>query len=358
MKKLDDPEQYLREPYRRAFEIAGGFLEDLRRGIEAGESLDLEVGEVGRVLFLGVGGSGIVGDFARRLLVEAGVSASVSKDYRVVGGLDRDLVIAVSHSGNTAEVVKPALELASKLRDRMVFVTSGGVLAGIGERYGVPVARVRGDVPPRYAFPSMLGAVLGILSRIGLLKPRIDYSKLEEVQARVGEGASFEENPAKRIAARIAGGFPIVYAYEEVRAPGYRLKCQLNENAKMYCGFAELPEGFHNDVEALPGDGVVIFPRSFRERAELGMAIEAFAELVGSDRVVFLRAESGDGLGELLELTIQADYISLYASILRGSDPLSLPFMNRLKKLNKAYELVLGDARKRIGRGRDPPREA
>jgi len=126
----------------------------------------------------------------------------------------------------------------------------------------------------------------------------------------------------------------------------------------MYCGFAELPEGFHNDVEALPEDGVVIFPRSFRERAELGMAIEAFAELAGSDRVIFLRGESGDGLGELLELTIKADYISLYASILRGSDPLSLPFMDRLKKLNKAYERVLEEARKRIEEGRDPPREA
>jgi len=125
----------------------------------------------------------------------------------------------------------------------------------------------------------------------------------------------------------------------------------------MYCGFAELPEGFHNDVEALPEDGLVIFPRSFRERAELAMAIEAFAELVGLDRVVFLRAESDDRLGELLELTIQADYISLYASILRGSDPLSLPFMDRLKKLNKAYERVLGEARRRIEQGRDPSRE-
>ncbi len=343
---LDSSEVYRREPYRKAFRIVAEFIQDFKRGFEAGRSVELDLAGLEKILFMGVGGSGIICDVMSQILKERGVYCEVLKDYRLRGG-GWDLIMAVSHSGNTAEVLNTVLELLDK-DARLLFITSDGILMRIGERYGIPIVPVRGDVPPRYCFPNMLGASLGVFSNLGLVDLDLEYSELERFQEKVREDVPSERNYAKRIAYRIAGGFPVIYAYEEVRCAGYRLKCQLNENAKVYCGFGELPEAFHNDIEALPDNALIILPRSFRESEELRLSIEAFSKLVGEDRVFSIRGDSRRRLGELLELIIFADYTSLYLSILKGSDPLTLPRMDALKKKNRAYGMIKEEATKRI----------
>lgn len=350
MSRLDLPETYSRDLYRRAFGMAADYVRDLREGVERGRLVELGVEAAGRVLFLGIGGSGIICDVASRLLSESGVQAVVRRSYGL-GSLDWDLAIAVSHSGNTAETVKPALRLLDA-GVPCIFISSGGALSRLAERYGVPLVRVRGDVPPRYGFPSMLGAALGALEALGLLRVELDYEGLERYRAGLGEDVPLEENPAKRLAERIhSSGLPVIYAYEEVREAGYRLKCQLNENAKAYCCFAEFPEALHNDLEALPEDALVIVPRSFREPPEISRTIEAFSDLVGRDRVVSIRAEAGDLAEELLKLFILADYASLYVAALRGVDPIAVPRMSGLKGLNPVYGEVLEEVERRVAGG-------
>ncbi len=346
MSLLDSPETYSMDPYRRAFGIAGEFVEDLRRGLDSGREVDLEMDSAEKMLLIGIGGSGIICDVVAQILSGRGMHVKVLKGYSPCGG-SWDLALIVSHSGNTAEAIKHALTLLEK-RIPQVFITSDGILARLAERYGVPLAPVRGDVPPRYGFPSMLGAALGILEKIGLMKAEIRYDELERFQSEVSEDAPSEENLAKRLALRIAETFPIVYAYEKVRNAGYRLKCQLNENAKMYCGFAEIPEAFHNDLEALPRDCLIILPRSFGEEPDLTKAIEAFTSLVGEEKVFSIRVKSRDELEELLKLFLFMDYTSLYAAVLRGSDPLILPRLDEFKKRNKAYDEILGEAERRL----------
>ncbi|HDD43088.1 MAG TPA: hypothetical protein ENF79_05370 [Nitrososphaeria archaeon] len=349
MRSLDSPETYSMDPYRRAFKIAEEFVEDLRRGLDSGRGVDLEIGSAEEILLVGIGGSGIVCDVVAQILSGRGMRVKVLKGYSSCGG-GWDLALIVSHSGNTAEAVKHALALLEE-RIPQAFITSDGILAKLAERYGVPLAPVRGDVPPRYGFPSMLGAVLGILEKMGLMRTEIRYDELERFRSEVREDSPSEENPAKRLALRIAEAFPIVYAYEEVRSAGYRLKCQLNENAKIYCGFAEIPEAFHNDLEALPRDCLIILPRSFREEPDLSKAIEAFTSLVGEEKVSSIRVESRDELEELLKLFLFMDYTSLYAAVLRGSDPLTLPRLDEFKRRNKAYDEILGEAERRLAGG-------
>lgn len=333
-------------PHRRAFEIMAEYVHDLRCGLETGRCVDINLKSVESIIFLGIGGSGIICDVASKILSGSGVKTVIQRSYEL-RSLNWDLAIAVSHSGNTAETVKPAMRLINA-GVPCIFVTGGGALMKLAEKYGILVIPVRADVPPRYAFPSMLGATLGALESLNLIKISLDYEILEKYRIGLSEMVPPENNPARKLAERIASSLPVIYAYEEVREAGYRLKCQLNENAKMYCCYAEFPEALHNDLEALPDNAHVIIPRSIKEPPEITKTIKALEELMGGERIISIKVNARDEMEELMKLFIFADYTSLYVASLRGADPLSVPRMSKLKKLNPVYNEVLREVERRI----------
>lgn len=335
MKEFDNPETYSREPYRRAFQILRGYLDDFLRGLEEGSRAGDELsGEARSVVFIGVGGSGIVGDAVSAAL--PGVRIRVHRDYsppRLEGG---ELVVAVSYSGETAETLSSLLKALEK-DVRVAAITSDGRLEKLAEKKGFPIVRVREGIPARYAFPQMFGAALGILG-VRVSEKLVEDSR--DWQRKVWEDNPTEENPAKKAASMIPGRIPIIYGYSGGGVAGYRLKCQLNENAKLFAHFAEVPEALHNDVEAIPRKALLIFPRLGGEPESIGEAYRVLAEKV--ERYVELRAGDRDGgLGELLELFMLVDYVSLYTSILTEADPLKLNLIPSMRRENKINREVL-----------------
>ena len=335
---LDGEWVYREENYRRAFELVDGYIDAFMDGLRSGRSVKAEEIDVKSVLLLGMGGSGIVCDVAAEILSSRGITAQVSKEYVAPPG-EWDLIIAISYSGNTSETLNSLLRFLDQ-DSKLVAVTSDGRLAKLGEKLGFKVVRVRGGIPPRYAFPDMLGAILGYLENLGLDLARINLDEIKEFQEGLKRDRVVDENPAKEAAIRISRSHPIIYVYREVRLPGYRLKCELNENAKLLCHYAEIPEALHNDIEAIPRDGLIIVPRSFKEPYEISKTIEALSRLLGEDRVLELRARSKSYFEEIIELFMLSDYISLYTSVLRGVNPLILHRIERLKDINAAYHEI------------------
>ena len=347
MKSLDSEEVYSGGSYRRAFEIVGRFVEDFLDGIEVGRAVNTDdIESVERIIFVGIGGSGIIGDVAAQLLSASGVEADVLKSYNLPK--DKwDLAVAISYSGNTAETIKPVLDLIDH-NTPCIFITSDGFLSEFATRKGIPTARVKKGVPPRYGFPNMLGAVLGVIDKIGLMHVEFEPEELKKFQRKIMEKNDTESNPAKQAALKIAKSNPIVYIYEEVRNIGYRLKCQLNENAKIYCGFGEIPEALHNEIEAIGPNDLIILPRISVESDEMKETIETLTRFLEGERCLSLKADSKEGLEELLELFMLMDYISLYVSILKDADPMTLPRVTELRKINRINEEILRQARSRI----------
>jgi len=335
---LDDESVYKEEKYRKAFELADRYVDAFIDGLSSGRSIRAETIDVKRVLLLGMGGSGIVCDVAAEMLSSRGIIAHVSKEYTAPPG-EWDLIIAVSYSGNTSETLNSLFQFLDR-EDRIVAVTSNGRLARLGEKLGIKVVKIRSGIPPRYAFPDMLGGVLGYLENLGLDFVKMNLEEIKEFQAGLKRDKRVDENPAKEAAIKISKSCPIIYVYKEVRLPGYRLKCELNENAKLLCHYAEIPEALHNDIEAIPRNGLIIVPRSFRESYEISKTIEALSRLLGEERVLDLRARSKSYPEEIIELFMLSDYISLYTSILRGANPLILPRVEKLKDINAAYHEI------------------
>lgn len=348
MPSLDDSNIYSREPYREAFKILSNYVKDFLDGLKIGEKV--EVGEVESIAFLGVGGSGIIGDSVSHILnTVSSVKTVVVKDYVPPKG-GWDLIIAISYSGNTAETLE-ALSSLVKDKAKVLVVTSNGKLAQIAEKIGAYILRVKSGMLPRYAFPNMLGAVLGALRKIGVyldeLKSGAEAADL--FREEISENIPSDKNPAKDAAKKIFGKIPIIYAYREVSCVGYRLKCELNENAKLFCHYSEIPEAFHNDIEGYPENFLLVFPRSFREPKSIRHAIETLCEIVGYDKCLSLKVSAKRSFEELLKLFIFMDYISVYTSILTGSNPMTLHRIPVVKERNKAYPEILSKVSKRFG---------
>src|SRR3970282_2989261 len=71
---------------------------------------------------------------------------------------------------------------------------------------------------------------------------------MESLRERIGEDAPLATNPAKQLAARLAGRLPVVYGAELLTEVAHRWKTQLNESAKVWAFFEELPEGKQKEL--------------------------------------------------------------------------------------------------------------
>ena len=311
---------------------------------EAAESapapLDLSGTDV--IVLTGMGGSGIAGDVLRATALEGfGHPIVVHKGYGLPGFVnDRTLVVAFSHSGSTEETLSAFADAGARGAQRLV-VTSGGALTEQAQADGVPVAAVPpGNRPPRHSLGSLLVPALIALGLDDGLDEAIDV--IEQLTGELGRDVPTAQNPAKQLGARIADGvIPLAWGGQGIGSvAAYRLKCQLNENAKLPALHAEIPEGGHNDVVGwetstpLSGVGAFIALRDTAgEHPRVAQRFDITTELL-SEQVAWaarIDARGGSPLARIASLLVQSDLVSLYAALALDCDPTPIRSIDRLK---------------------------
>ena len=303
---------------------------------------------VSSVLVLGMGGSGLVGDF---LAVTAGPFMSmpvvVVKNYDPPFYVSRNtLVFAVSFSGETEETLQSAAA-AARLGGQMVAVTTGGSLAGMAEEWGAPCLLVDSDLPmPRAAFAAMAVPVLVYLEELGFFRGASEWLSLSVDQLRRrADGLAELPNGAQRLAQELTGAIPIVYGpggLGEVAAR--RWKNQINENAKSPAFSAGLPEMLHNELVGWEDTSEVEWPyfcpiilRHDFENPQVQLAIEAlgemFRDLLGdSVKETFEVRAGGEGpIAQIFDLMLFGDFVSLYLAEELNIDPGPVASIDRMK---------------------------
>jgi glucose/mannose-6-phosphate isomerase len=157
----------------------------------------------------------------------------------------------------------------------------------------------------------------------------------------MGRDVDIERNPAKQMAQRLTGVVPLVWGGHGIGSvAAYRLKCQLNENAKLPAVHGELPEADHNDVvgweqpSALTGATALIALRDpAGEHPRVGRRFDITAALLG-ERLVWssdITSRGTSPLARVASLLIQADLVSVYAAIAADRDPTPIASIDRLK---------------------------
>jgi len=297
------------------------------------------------VVILGMGGSAIGGDLLAALVAESSpVPIQVRRDYVLPNWVgDSTLAIALSYSGDTEETLT-AFETARERNCPLLALSSGGKLADLADEYGVPWLRVPYKSQPRAALGYMLTFLVGVAERLGLLPSQSDAMKeaiqtLSAQREKIGAESPMARNPAKHLALELKDRLPVIYGAGTLTPVARRWKTQINENAKSWALWEELPELDHNTVvgfglpspllEHIYAVGLTspaMHPRH-RMRFEIG------AELMTREGIAHREIDT-QGEAPLTQVTSAVqfgDYVSYYLAMLYEVDPTTIPNIRYLK---------------------------
>jgi len=292
------------------------------------------------VVIAGMGGSFIGGLFAQDALYdtcdvpilplrESELPAFVNREY---------LVVAVSYSGNTEETIRVFLE-AFRRKTPLAVIASGGLLEKAALQVGTPFIKLPAGLPPRAAFPFMCAALAVLLDSVQDSFKLI--SKLEKAAEHLRGASSLALGEGEALSKWMleqyrSGKLLVVYSYRPYLSAGYRLKTQINENAKLHAFFSEIPESNHNEIMGWEGQTGLsaLLLRSYREQPYMRYRLEFLRELL-LNKGVAVREITPRGetrVEELLYYIYTFDVASVLLSLMRGVDPTPVETISKLKK--------------------------
>lgn len=288
----------------------------------------------------GMGGSGIAGDVAALVAESESARVAVHKSYGLPRWVGDDLVVAVSHSGNTEETLSAARAAVAGAVPWVVVATGGG-LTRAAEEAGAPHLVIPFSPQPRAGFGYLAGAVLRVLEAAGVIGPQSEA--LDEaatvVQAALAGPA---QQAADAVADRLVGRVAVIYGGAGVGAvAAYRWKTQINENGKAPAYWSTLPELNHNEIvgwSALPELGRssigVVFLNDAEDHPQIALRAALTRQLIApSVGVAGEVPSSGSGvLARLFSLTIVGDLVSVGLAERAGIDPAPVAVIEDLKK--------------------------
>jgi glucose/mannose-6-phosphate isomerase len=306
--------------------------EQIREGMAAGAQAFHGTGGK-RVLVIGMGASGIVGDVvASWASGRVGVTAVREALPAVAKG---DLAVAVSFSGDTEETLA-SFSAALDLGCSGAAVTTGGKLRALAAGRNLPVAVIPRKVQARAAFGSLLGPLAALLGRAFERELGEAAKEVEAQRPGLLPEADVPDNKAKALAAGMEGKTVGFLADRTALPVARRWATQLHENAKVLAWASEMPEADHNEIVAWaedPGEFLPVLLRHAEESEELRRRMELTAEIVAAKRPVLAVDLPGTSrIARLLGGIQVADFTSLYLAALRGVDPTPQRAIDELKR--------------------------
>ena len=304
---------------------------------------------VDSIAVLGMGGSGVSGD-----VVQAVVEPRLPVPWRTIksyGPLPEwigrnTLVFAVSYSGSTEETVA-ALNEAHERGARAIAVSSGGPLRDLAAKYGLAHIEVPTGLQPRASLGFLTLPILAALVEVGLVPDMQDdvdeaIAVLAKLEKRCHRSRSRSENPAKDLAARIAGRIPVVYGGAGLGAvAAYRFKCDLNEYGKTPAFWHQCPELNHNEIVGwnVLGDltterFVAVLLCNADEHPRIALRFEITRSLIEDQfaEVIEVPTEGHSSLARLLSLILVTQLAAIYVGFSYEVDPGPVEVIQNLKK--------------------------
>ncbi len=314
---------------------------------------------ISNILVLGMGGSGIVGDFIRVLLRNSAIPVHVNKHMlppRFVN--ENTLVLAITYSGKTEETLL-ALKSCVSSGAKIISVTSSNELGSICERKKIPCVTVPENGQSRASLGYLLVPSLCILENNGILR-RVENEIMETVEVlnnikrECQPDLPLEKNLARSLAFDLIDRFPIIYGeYNFSDIIALRWKQQFNENSKVHCYYDVFPELLHNEIEAWDTDGqvyknyaLVLLRDSIYER-EVGLqqkisATEYMIQQKGA-KVREYWSKGRSELTRLLSLSYLGDFASVYLAIAKGIDASAVHSIEFMKRFTFGKEMVVSE---------------
>ncbi len=301
-----------------------------------------------RILFCGMGGSAAAGMLAQGLLLESPVLFVLNRGYRMPAWVDENtLLIFSSYSGNTEEVLSCWTQAEESFPTlQKLVITSGGTLAEHAQDAGVPRLIIPPGLPPRASLGYGVGVLFRLLGHLGLME-QVEEGLSEAVEIleqgvkNMGVEANETNNPARRLARRLYGKFPLIYSAEGMAAAVARRWCaQINENGKALAHCSVLPELNHNEIVGweLPtrvrAESFVIALRDRADHPRVQRRFGLTKSVLGARVPGWENIESqGDSpIARAMSLVLFGDYLSVYLAQAGGIEATPVSAIDLLKQ--------------------------
>jgi len=286
-----------------------------------------EFGDIDHIVFVGMGGSGTLGDIFSSILSKTNVHVSIVKGYLLPKTADKNsLAIFTSVSGNTAETLS-ALKDAKKRECKTISFSSGGILEKFCKENSLEYRKIEENHSPRASFVSYLYSMLKVLEDVIPIKKNEITNSIKELEIlndKISSKNLTSENPAIKLAEEISG-IPLIYYPFGLQAAAIRFKNSLQENAKMHAIVEDVVEASHNGIVAWEKKSE-IFPILLQGQDDYIKTKERWEVLktyFDNNKIHYKEISSirGDILSKLTHLVYLLDYTSIYKSVLSNTDP-------------------------------------
>lgn len=253
------------------------------------------------------------------------------------------LVIAISHSGNSTEIIE-AVDTVIESGVKVFAITSGGKLKNkAAHNKNIELVGYKAEIGSRMAVGHIYAIIVNILIRagaIGIYQGEkdcilgIDWDDIEntiyEHSREFGPDVKTYKNIAKRTAISFHEHIPIIYGSNRVTgAISYRLKSQICLISNNFAHNHTLPEIIHSEISAwgmkhdIRDNFIILFITDKDLNKESKSKVEILKTLLFEKRVEFeeiIIEGKNDAVKSFYGIYL-ADWISLYLAILNEVNP-------------------------------------
>jgi len=310
--------------------------EHLRDALWRIETARAKTMEAPAAFVCGMGGSAIGGDLAIAALSDRLTKPMfVSRGYELPSWAPPgSAVLCSSYSGDTEETLA-CYAAAEAVGAQRLVATTGGELAELARRDGVPVIGLPAGLQPRAAVGYMF-CVASELAALALAGPRIN-TEIDAAASHLGQAFEVAEAGASEIAGEIGNAVPVIFGSGLTAPVAYRWKTQVNENAKSPAYSAVLPEADHNELEGWAGAegrfaAILLEDRDQHPRERRRFELTAKAIAPNAAAVIQLETEGETRTERLLHSVMLGDLISIELANARGVDPMPVEGIESFKR--------------------------
>lgn len=314
------------------------FPTHLKEAIKIGQSHRFEPAKKSyhNVVISGLGGSGIGGKIISQMVAnEMSIPVVTNNDYHLPNfANEHTLVIVSSYSGNTEETLS-AMEIALERNCEVACITSGGKVLEMAQSKGLQYIQIPGGLPPRASFGLNSPQLLYILHYYGLISDAFE-NKINQVADRLTNEEEKIRAQAQELSKGLLDHIPIIYSSPSYEGVGVRFRQQLNENSKMLCWHAVLPEMNHNELVGWAGGDEKFAVVMFRteddySRTQLRMNLSKTIFKKHTDRIFEIHAKGDNIIERSYYLINVGDWISYYLAEQKDIDPVEVKVIDFLK---------------------------
>lgn len=303
------------------------------------ESVDFK--GIDHVVFVGMGGSGALGDTLSAILSKTDMHICVVKGYHLPTTADSNtLVITSSVSGNTLETLT-VLDSAKKTGCKIIAFSSGGKMEKYCSKNSIQYRKIPLLNSPRASFPAYLYSMLNVLGPIiSIKKTHVmeSIASLERTGKQINSSNLTNNNPSIDIASWLSG-IPLIYYPAGLQAAATRFKNSLQENAKVHAFAEDVIEACHNGIVSWERKSnvrpILIQGRDdYVKTKELWKVIKEYFE---KNKIDYKEVNSIEGniISKIMNLVYILDYSSIYRAIITRMDPTPVRSIDFIKEKMK-----------------------